>query len=54
MDNVDILSILMEMEFGTQGCYKLKALVNDAIDNGEWQDGFELVVKQSDLDYDRP
>jgi len=52
MNKVDLLSLYMEMEFGSQGCYKLKLLVNEALDNGEWHDGFEIAVKTGELDYD--
>jgi len=50
MNRVDLISIQMEMEFGSQGCHKLKQLVNNVLDNGEWQDGFEVAVKRGDLD----
>lgn len=51
MNIEDLLSLYMEMEFGSQGCHLLKSLVNEALDNGEWHDGFEVAVKTGELDY---
>lgn len=52
MNKHELISLYMEMEFGEQGGIMLKALVNTALDNGEWHDGFEIAVKATELDYD--
>lgn len=41
----------MEMEFGTNGCQMLQRVVDKALNNGEWHDGFDVAVKKGDLDY---
>ena len=42
----------MEMEFGSIGPILLKELVDNALNNGEWHDGFDIAVKSGPLDYE--
>ena len=53
MNMVDLLSAYMEMEFGSPvlACARLKALVNDALDHGEWHEEFDIAVKKGELDH---
>jgi len=53
MKTVDLLSAYMEMEFGSAviACARLRALINEALDQGEWHDGFDVAVKKGELDH---
>lgn len=53
MKTVDLLSAYLEMEFGSaeRACARLKALVNDALDHGEWHEDFDIAVKNGELDH---
>lgn len=51
MNKINLLSLCMEMEFGSRGCRLLKSFVNEVLDSGEWHDGFDIAVKTGDLDY---
>jgi hypothetical protein len=41
----------MEMEFGSsaKACARLKTLINDALDQGEWHDDFDIAVTRGEL-----
>jgi hypothetical protein len=43
----------MEMEFGSAviACARLGALISEALDQGEWHDGFDVAVKKGELDH---
>jgi hypothetical protein len=53
MKTVDVLSAYMEMEFGSAAiaCARLKALINEALDQGEWHEDFDVAVKKGELDH---
>jgi len=40
----------MDIHYERGYCRKLKSLVNDALDNGEYIEGFEVAIKKGDLD----
>lgn len=51
MKTVDVLSAYMEKEFGSGvlACARLRALVNEALDGGEWHEDFDIAVKKGEL-----
>ena len=53
MKTLDLLSAYMEMEFGSavRACARLKTLINDALDHGEWHEDFDIAVKNGELDH---
>jgi len=53
MKMTELLSVYMEMEFGSPivACARLKALVNEALDRGEWHEDFDIAVKKGELDH---
>ena len=53
MKTIDLLSAFMEMEFGSaeRACARLKTLINDALDHGEWHEDFDIAVKKGELDH---
>jgi hypothetical protein len=53
MKIVDVLSAYMEMEFGSAviACARLRALINEALDQGEWHEDFDVAVKKGELDH---
>jgi len=51
MNKIKLLTLCMEMEFGSEGCRQLKLFVNDVLDSGEWHDDFDIAVKIGELDY---
>ncbi len=52
MKKSDLISAYMQMEYGRTGSYFIKQLVNEAMDQGEWQDGFDIAVSIRDLNDD--
>ncbi len=54
MKTTELLSVYMELEFGSsaKACARLKALVNEALDQGEWHEDFDITVKKGELDHD--
>ena len=50
MDPIEILSVQMELSFGTNGRPQLKEMVNAALDSGEWHEDFDIAVTQAELD----
>ncbi len=49
----ELLSAYMEMEFGSsaKACARLKALVNEALDQSDWHDDFDIAGKKGELDH---
>ena len=50
MNKTDLISLHMDIHYGQGYCRKLKSLVNEALDNGEYIEGFEVAIKKGDLD----
>ena len=53
MKTIDLLSAYLEIEFGSAvlACARLRALVNEALDRGEWHEDFDIAVKKGELDH---
>jgi hypothetical protein len=53
MNRAELLSAYMEMEFGSsaKAFARLKTLINDALDQGEWHEDFDIAVKNGELDH---
>lgn len=47
----DIISVSFAIEFGNSPKGSLKAFINKALDEGEYFDGFEIVIQIGELDY---
>ncbi len=51
MNKSDIVKACLDIEFGSDPKNSLKSIVNKALDEGEYFDGFEIAIKKHDLDY---